>query len=39
MLANDASLRSLAITEMKTGFGGIHAKPATSFSPNSSAMR
>jgi fumarylacetoacetate (FAA) hydrolase len=33
MLANDASLRSLAITEMKTGFGWIHAKPATSFSP------
>jgi naringenin degradation protein FdeI len=33
MLANDASLRSLAITEMKTGFGWIHAKPATSFAP------
>lgn len=33
MLANDASLRSLAITEMKTGFGWIHAKPATSFGP------
>jgi fumarylacetoacetate (FAA) hydrolase len=33
LLANDASLRSLAITEMKTGFGWIHAKPATSFSP------
>jgi naringenin degradation protein FdeI len=33
MLANDASLRSLAIVEMKTGFGWIHAKPATSFSP------
>ena len=33
MLANDASLRSLAITEMKTGFGWIQAKPATSFSP------
>jgi fumarylacetoacetate (FAA) hydrolase len=33
MLANDASLRSLAITEMKTGFGWVHAKPATSFSP------
>jgi fumarylacetoacetate (FAA) hydrolase len=33
MLANDASLRSLALTEMKTGFGWIHAKPATSFSP------
>jgi fumarylacetoacetate (FAA) hydrolase len=33
MLANDASLRSLAIVEMKTGFGWIHAKPATSFTP------
>ncbi len=33
MLANDASLRSLAMTEMKTGFGWIHAKPATSFAP------
>jgi fumarylacetoacetate (FAA) hydrolase len=33
MLANDASLRSLAIVEMKTGFGWVHAKPATSFSP------
>ena len=33
MLANDASLRSLALTEMKTGFGWIQAKPATSFSP------
>ena len=33
MLANDASLRSLAITEMKTGFGWVQAKPATSFSP------
>jgi fumarylacetoacetate (FAA) hydrolase len=33
MLANDASLRSLALVEMKTGFGWIHAKPATSFSP------
>ena len=33
MLVNDASLRSLAITEMKTGFGWIHAKPATSFGP------
>jgi fumarylacetoacetate (FAA) hydrolase len=33
MLANDASLRSLALAEMKTGFGWIHAKPATSFSP------
>jgi fumarylacetoacetate (FAA) hydrolase len=33
MLANDASLRSLALVEMKTGFGWIQAKPATSFSP------
>jgi fumarylacetoacetate (FAA) hydrolase len=33
MLANDASLRSFAVPEMKTGFGWIHAKPATSFSP------
>ncbi|HEY4214790.1 MAG TPA: fumarylacetoacetate hydrolase family protein [Steroidobacteraceae bacterium] len=33
MLANDASLRSAAMVEMKTGFGWIHAKPATSFSP------
>jgi len=33
MLANDASLRSHALPEKKTGFGWIHAKPATSFSP------
>lgn len=33
MLANDASLRSHAVPEMKTGFGWVHAKPATSFSP------
>jgi fumarylacetoacetate (FAA) hydrolase len=33
MLANDASLRSLALIEMKTGFGWVHAKPATSFAP------
>jgi fumarylacetoacetate (FAA) hydrolase len=33
MLANDASLRSLALIEMKTGFGWVHAKPATSFTP------
>ncbi len=33
MLANDASLRALALTEMKTGFGWVHAKPATSFTP------
>jgi fumarylacetoacetate (FAA) hydrolase len=33
MLVNDASLRSLALVEMKTGVGWVHAKPATSFSP------
>ncbi len=33
MLANDASLRSYALAEKRTGFGWIHAKPATSFSP------
>ena len=33
MLVNDASLRSYAALEKKTGFGWIHAKPATSFSP------
>ena len=33
MLANDVSLRAHAAAEMKTGFGWIHAKPATSFSP------
>jgi fumarylacetoacetate (FAA) hydrolase len=33
MLANDASLRTHAVPEMKTGFGWIHAKPSTSFSP------
>ena len=33
MLANDVSLRRLAAVEMKTGFGWIQAKPATSFSP------
>jgi len=33
MLANDASLRVLAPVEMKTGFGWVQAKPATSFSP------
>jgi fumarylacetoacetate (FAA) hydrolase len=33
MLANDASLRVLAPIEMKTGFGWIQAKPATSFTP------
>ncbi|HVY64210.1 MAG TPA: fumarylacetoacetate hydrolase family protein [Gammaproteobacteria bacterium] len=33
MLANDVSLRSLALAEMQTGFGWIQAKPATSFGP------
>jgi len=33
MLANDWSLRGLQPREMKTGFGFIHAKPSTSFSP------
>jgi fumarylacetoacetate (FAA) hydrolase len=33
MLVNDASLRTHALPEKKTGFGWIHAKPATSFSP------
>jgi fumarylacetoacetate (FAA) hydrolase len=33
MLANDASLRTHALPEKKTGFGWIHAKPATSFCP------
>jgi fumarylacetoacetate (FAA) hydrolase len=33
MLVNDASLRSFAALEKQTGFGWIHAKPATSFSP------
>ena len=33
MLANDASLRTYAAAEKKSGFGWIHAKPATSFSP------
>jgi fumarylacetoacetate (FAA) hydrolase len=33
MLANDASLRAHAAAEMQTGFGWIHAKPATNFSP------
>lgn len=30
---NDVSLRALAPREMKTGFGFIHAKPASSFAP------
>ena len=33
MLANDASLRTHALPEKKTGFGWIHATPATSFCP------
>ena len=30
---NDWSLRALAVSEMKTGFGWIHAKPACSMAP------
>lgn len=30
---NDVSLRALAPREMKTGFGFIHAKPASAFAP------
>jgi fumarylacetoacetate (FAA) hydrolase len=33
MLLNDASLRAFASREMKTGFGFVHAKPASSFAP------
>jgi len=33
MLANDASLRTLAPREMKTGFGFLQSKPSTSYSP------
>jgi fumarylacetoacetate (FAA) hydrolase len=33
MLLNDASLRAFAPREMKTGFGFVHAKPASSFAP------
>ncbi|NIB43424.1 fumarylacetoacetate hydrolase [Pseudomaricurvus alkylphenolicus] len=33
LLANDVSLRALAPREMKTGFGFVQAKPATSFAP------
>jgi fumarylacetoacetate (FAA) hydrolase len=33
VLINDASLRMLAPREMKTGFGFLQAKPATSFAP------
>jgi fumarylacetoacetate (FAA) hydrolase len=32
-LVNDASLRALAPREMKTGFGFLQAKPASSFAP------
>ena len=33
MLANDCSLRVLAGKDLKTGFGFLQSKPATSFSP------
>jgi fumarylacetoacetate (FAA) hydrolase len=33
LLANDASLRALARREIRTGFGFLQSKPATSFSP------
>jgi fumarylacetoacetate (FAA) hydrolase len=33
MLVNDASLRTLAPREMKTGFGFLQSKPASSFAP------
>ena len=33
MLVNDVSLRAFAPREMKTGFGFLQAKPASSFSP------
>lgn len=33
MLANDISLRGLAPPELARGFGFVHAKPATAFSP------
>jgi len=33
MLANDASLRLIAGKELKTGFGFMQCKPATSFAP------
>lgn len=32
-IANDTSLRAHAVREMKTGFGWIHAKPATTMGP------
>lgn len=33
MLVNDVSLRTFAVREMKSGFGFLQAKPASSFSP------
>lgn len=33
MLANDVSLRNLVPQEMAPGFGFVHSKPATAFSP------
>ena len=33
MLANDISLRNLVADELDKGFGFLHSKPATSFSP------
>jgi fumarylacetoacetate (FAA) hydrolase len=33
VLLNDISLRALAPREMQTGFGFIHAKPASAFAP------
>lgn len=33
VLLNDVSLRTIAVEEMKKGFGFIQAKPATAFSP------
>jgi len=33
MLVNDASLRTIAAREVKTGFGFLLSKPATSFAP------
>lgn len=33
LLVNDASLRTLAPREMKTGFGFLQSKPASSFAP------
>jgi fumarylacetoacetate (FAA) hydrolase len=33
MLVNDVSLRGLAAAELAKGFGFLHTKPATAFSP------